>query len=74
MKNTQLLQSSTLWINFLLLFLISFSSNASTDRMSGFHLDEGINQSMFKFKSVHNLIILPVIIEGNMMSPQKTGQ
>ncbi len=68
MKNNRLLQASTLWINFLLLFLISFSNYASPNRISGFHLDEGFYKSTFKFKSVHNLIIMPVVIDGQKLN------
>lgn len=69
MKKTSLLQTSTLWINILLIFFISFQPHqVSADRISGFHLDEGYYSSSFKFKSVHNLIIMPVVIDGRKLN------
>ena len=69
MKKKSLLQTSTLWINFLLVFFITLQPlKSSADRISGFYLDEGFNTSSFKYKSTHNLIILPVVIEGRKLN------
>ncbi len=68
MNKTTLLQTSTLWINILLLTFTIQTTLASTERTSGFYLDDGLHQSSFKFKSVHNLIILPVVIDGRRLN------
>lgn len=69
MKKKSLLQTSTLWINFLLIFFITLQPlKSSADRISGFYLDEGFNTSSFKYKSTHNLIIMPVVIEGRKLN------
>ena len=69
MKKILNLQSSTLWISVLLIIMFSLpSSYASADRISGFHLEDGIYTSSFRFKSVHNLIILPVVIDGRKLN------
>lgn len=69
MKRLFNLQSSTLWISLLLILIISFSSRyASADRISGFHLEDGFYTSSFRFKSVRNLIILPVVIDGRKLN------
>jgi hypothetical protein len=68
MKKTTFLQKSTLWINIFLLIFASQTSFAITERISGFYLEDGINQSSFKFKSVHNLIIMPVVIDGRKLN------
>ena len=69
MKIKLLLQTSTLWINLLLLFFIpSITVSASEDRISGFHLDEGFYTSSFKFESAHNMIIMPVVIDGQKLN------
>ena len=69
MKTTTLFQTSTLWINILLVFFITLLPlQSSADKISGFYLDEGFNTSSFKFKSAHNLIIMPVVIEGRKLN------
>ncbi len=68
MKKHRLLQTSTLWINVILFLLINSFSYASVDKVSGFHLKEGIYKSSFKFKAAHNLIILPVVIDGQQLN------
>lgn len=68
MKKNTLFQTSTLWINILLLFFITQTAKATPDNASGFFLDEGISQSRFKFKTSHNLIIMPVVIDGRKLN------
>lgn len=68
MKKTTLFQKSTLWINILFFTFILHTAKANSERITGFYLDEGVSQSSFKFKSVHNLIIMPVVIDGRKLN------
>jgi hypothetical protein len=68
MKKNSLLQTSTLWINILLLVFFLTPAHASPDNTRGFHLDDGIYKSSFKFRSVNNLIIMPVVIDGQKLN------